>query len=320
MISSWFLCEENASLKRGALKAWLLERQVLFYSITLLIITTLATKQVSLSLMIKSLFPASTTTWWYVTSYLQFLVIWPCLNQGLRALSKRNHALLIILSLAFFTIRPILLDSAPNELAGVMKFAIIYSIIAFIKWHRPRIMFSRGFSYILLSFGITLNLLCEYAVDIIGEVLNLPVSGGRLTSPLLSPVPLSMALGLLLICSRIHFTSRVVNIFSSGTFAVYLLHEYPSVKQLLWEQLFPMGAWYRSPWLLPYSFGVILLITLVGIGIDVLIRQPLFAITIDRHKGRLFNRLSGMVSNWQSRLSERYSKLFSYDENTDSVR
>jgi hypothetical protein len=308
MIYSWFLCLEHVSLKRASRKAWLLERQVLCYSICLFAITTLTTKQASFSLMLSSLFPSSTNLWWYVTSYLQFLFLWPFLTQGLRALSKRNHAMLIVLSLAFFSIQPVILGYALDTLPGITRFVVIYIIIAFIRWYRPRFILSKKCSYAMLAFGVTLNLLSVYVMDIIGEFLNEPVTGGRIASIPLSPITLSIALGLLLICSRMHFTSRVVNVLSSGTFAVYLIHVYPSVRQLLWERLFPVGEWYRSPWLFPYAFGVIIFITLLGIFIDILIRQPLFAITIDRHKGRLFNRLFDLVQTWQVRLSERLSR------------
>lgn len=95
LISAWFLCESSTDIKASFKRVWILEREILFYSFALLaLFYCIDRKQITKSLLVKTVFPISTNLWWYVTSYAIFLVLMPFVSKGLRALGEKftRHA------------------------------------------------------------------------------------------------------------------------------------------------------------------------------------------------------------------------------------
>jgi hypothetical protein len=79
-------------------------------------------------------------------------------------------------------------------------------------------------------------------------------------------------------------------------FGVYLITEYPVFRDLLWTRIFDLTPIY-STILLPLVFiGQVLFIVAVCSILD-LLRIGLFNLTIDRHKGGLFDKVCRTVTN-----------------------
>lgn len=56
-----------------------------------------AENEINVKLIVSSVFPTLTGfhgLWWYMTAYAMFLLLFPFVVRGLRALSKRQHAVL----------------------------------------------------------------------------------------------------------------------------------------------------------------------------------------------------------------------------------
>lgn len=95
--------------------------------------------------------------------------------------------------------------------------------------------------------------------------------------------------GMFLLVERVNFHSHAINILAASAFGVYLIHFYPSIlaawtHYLSVEKAFATGH--------PILFG---LLTVLGVFLTCLVmdlvRQGLFKLTCDRHRGRLFDRL-----------------------------
>lgn len=103
MISAWYLCDNHSpTLKQSLKRVWRLEREILFYSIGILIVGNFVLPTPSMgesTLTIMSLFPVATGAWWFVTAYVMFLLIYPFLTEGLRKIGRKNHGLLCVVFL-----------------------------------------------------------------------------------------------------------------------------------------------------------------------------------------------------------------------------
>lgn len=85
-----------------------------------------------------------------------------------------------------------------------------------------------------------------------------------------------------------HFRSVLINRLAACSFGVYLISDHPVVRDILWHKLLTLDI--VSSWgpLLLTSLCILVVLYLALSAVDVL-RQCLFAITIDRRKGWLFD-------------------------------
>lgn len=83
--------------------------------------------------------------------------------------------------------------------------------------------------------------------------------------------------------------SRVVNAVASCSLTVYILPGYPQVFGGIWKVIYAVTGECRSmPWVvLAANIAIIITVFLGSVVVD-LIRQRLFALTIDRNKGAWF--------------------------------
>lgn len=87
-ISVWFLLDQNLSLRDSLRRVWLLERELLFWSVVLMAILVIAQHEGLYHegvfwLLPKTVLPLLTNMWWYPTSYALFLLLLPFISQGL---------------------------------------------------------------------------------------------------------------------------------------------------------------------------------------------------------------------------------------------
>ena len=82
-ISVWFLLDRHISIKNSFKRIWMLERELLFWSLTLLAVTWIlhltGVHDTSglLSISTQSILPLSLNLWWYPTSYALFCYFFP---------------------------------------------------------------------------------------------------------------------------------------------------------------------------------------------------------------------------------------------------
>lgn len=100
-----------------------------------------------------------------------------------------------------------------------------------------------------------------------------------------------VGLAMFVLFERHEFHNRAVNAVAASTFGVYLISEYPTVRQWIWSNPWlDFGGLYRSP----AAFVLIVLsVCAVFAGCVVLdvVRRLLFRTTIDRRRGRWFDLL-----------------------------
>ena len=88
----------------------------------------------------------------------------------------------------------------------------------------------------------------------------------------------------------------------NSAFSVYLITDYAASEKLLWVRLFNLQNLYQQPWAILLILGILLAIYAICTLLN-FIRQALFAVTIDKRRGRWFELL------WDKACERKNSQL-----------
>lgn len=286
-ISAWFLCNGRTRIRDGFRRVWLLERELLFWSLTLLLVTLLINpKQVGLGLAIKSLLPVSTNMWWYATSYIVFLLLFPFITVGLRALGGQWHLLLCLVTFLLWSVVGGFLPQITFNMTfnSVFAFIYLYILVSYVRWygHLP----SRQFGWALVISGTMIIVIWvsvfEWFSTITTKAAEYPMRIADAENKL--PVVL-IGIGWFIIFCNIHFVNRVINRVAKSALSVFLITVYPGLEVF---RLYDASVSFNSP-----TFAIkVIVFGVCAYAVCTLldfIRQWLFTLTIDRHRGKWFS-------------------------------
>lgn len=301
-ISTWFLISSEQSIKKNFKRIWLMERELLFWSLTLLIaFVGIRRAPLSSTTMLSSLLPTITNLWWYATSYAAFLAILPFLQYSLLAMGPKMHAqITLLLSVVFGTLSLLPIHTIYNiYITDVFGFIYLFIIISFYKLYLKK--FSTKQLLIILCIGILFNIIVIIAKDIL-LILAFPGNPGGYAAAYSSfrnfALPTIMVgFSVFLLFDRLHFYNNIINFIAKSSFAVYLISEYPAMRNWLWINIFDLKTIYYKPFMPLYVIGILLAVY-AGCTLCDFVRRGLFAITVDRHPGRWFDALWNKVAHW----------------------
>ena len=308
-ISTWFFLDKEQTIKSNLKRVWIMERELLFWSLILVTFYPVFDRaDLSMKLMVKSVMSLSMGVWWYATAYAIFLALLPFLAKGLKALGREYHlalaaTVLVIWGLTSFV--PLALGSAPyvaSSLTGAFAFVYLFILISAYRWHmKPfttrqvwlMIGIGLGFFVLYTAASATLSLLGHNMDIFITRDWKLPV--------------IMVGFGVFLLFDRVTFHSRVINRIAQSAFAVYLITDYAASEKLLWTRLFNLQDLYQQPLAILRILGILLAIYTTCTLLD-FIHQALFAVTIDRRRGRWFELL------WDKASSRMHNHSLSTDD------
>lgn len=216
-----------------------LEGQVLFYSIGLLLISVLFLGyQCELKKIFVYLFPNIFKVYWFFSGYFFLYLCIPYLNRLLLSITKKEFFRLLFIGFVFLILIPSIVIYNNNITETVYLF-YYYMIGAFIRLYKNNIrgkyiyLFVFMFFYLAISFLTIflsyLSMYNEYLVELI-------YSFSRISSVLMFVCCICLFLFFLKVSiSKI----KIINFLSSLSFGVYLFHEHPFIRNLLWQRVFP---------------------------------------------------------------------------------
>lgn len=301
-ISTWFLISSEQSIKQNFRRIWLMERELLFWSLTLLAAFTIARKALpSPNIAFSSFLPVITNLWWYATSYSTFLAILPFLQHALLAIGRKQHCQLALTLLVIFS--PLSLIPVTTifsiYITNVFGFIYIFIILSCYKLYIKKLN-TKNILYILI-FGLLLSIFMIIMKDLaIRFVFN-----GDAPAKLAESTPfrgfalptLMVGIPIFLLFDRIYFYNRYINFIAKSAFSVYLITDYPTTRNLLWSTWFNLKDIYGKPFMVLHVIGILFGVYAACTLCD-FIRRGLFALTVDRHPGRWFNALWDTVAHW----------------------
>ena len=291
VISGYFMIHSAFNLKKSYRRAWDTYIKIFFYSVVLSVIFIALGSEYCIygksvmpvgKIILRGLFPISCQQWYFLTDYFLLCLLAPFLNLGVEKLTQNHYAVLLFVLTFIFSIWMTLYYIEPfrywfiiygyNDIPGgknVFSFVYLYLVGGFIgKFQKKRE--KPNFLYLLFAaMSVVLNYFLYTRLD---KSVGYRDTAMNYTNPLV----ILFAVFLLLFFKDLHFKSKIINLFASTTIGVYAVHEFPFVRNIVWD-IFDFKKIGDSGMLLNTLrlVGVILAVFFCGAVVD-LLRQQLF--------------------------------------------
>ena len=233
-----------------------------------LIIIAFGLNEISGMMILRGLFPFLMGTFWYVTMYIEILLISPFLRRIFDWERKNIERVIIVLFILFCFLSTIrkFMDTIYCGLSwGVFLFVLIgyYKKYVYQKTSLNSIiaLFSGILLYIIMC---VIKYIC-FAGE--GTLLHL---GYKVMDQLLSDyksMP-NFIISALIFLSFVNLkigNSGIVNTIGSATFDVYLLHQVPDFYEYLWHSIYKCDIWMHSKLYILGVMGVVVSLFLISI-------------------------------------------------------
>ena len=242
LISGYFLLNSKMSVKRITI-LWL---QILFYSVSLyLFMTVLGTNTFSCKGLVMAFFPIAFNQYWFMRVYFYLVLCAPFLNRLLNSLNQEAHKYLILLGIILMVIPAsipgiALFNSEAGN--GILWFMMLYSTGAYFSKYPPRYSARR---YIIMAFiCFMVAFLSKEGISWLSTFLGFAGKGESrfctfdafpiyVESCCLICVGIKMKLKIRHNC----FVEKAILFLSESTAGVYMIHEHPLVRSIIWRWL-----------------------------------------------------------------------------------
>lgn len=262
LISGYFLSQSKFKLK----KVLQLIAQILFFSISIyLILLIFGQTTLNWNSLRCAIFPLNYGNW-FMPYYLIMYCLSPFINVIINNIDSKKHLYLVL----FLTILQIFIPAifGATFFSNTAWFITLYLIAAYIRLYPNKIFDS--FKFNLISFVFLFVLIA---------VLNIFVGYNAWSTTHLACVCCSITL-LLTFKNSKEIKSNIINIISSTTLGIYLLHDNVLFSPILWKKLLCCPSHFSLPWyqFLLFAICCIIIIFISCFIIDIL-RQLLFNAT-----------------------------------------
>lgn len=297
-ISGYFLIsdKENSPNIKKIIKLW---GQLAFYSVSfLLILTVLGKTTLSINNILQAVFPVSFTTWWFASSYFILYLLHPFINRLLQKLDKKTYQNLLIILFVIWEIVPTIFN-VPNQSSDFTWCVLIYSFSGYIRLYglNPKLKCSH---YALLSFILlATTYLSSFVFTVIGTKIPFVSEHTQYFYMEFSAAVFLSALFIFMtfLTMKISY-QKWINTAASATFAVYLIHDYSIVREVLWNDIVNAPAYNDSLLLIPYSIAVALAIFICCIVIDLIRKntvEKIFIILVSKYIDKIMNPMHKLI-------------------------
>ena len=256
LLSGWFGI--RPSLKKFASLIF----QVLFIGLSVMQICRLSGVDVPSQMLGDMIYFGA--HYWFVPAYIVLFWIAPILNSFAEHASKRDFGWTLV---AFFTVQT-LFGWLSGDYAyfhsgySAISFSGLYLLAQYVRLYAERLRAMAWWKHLLSYLLLTA---IPAAMSLVGLYFFDRTFGA---SSYASPFVIGASVSLLLMFSKLHFESRVVNWLSASAFAIYLVHQAPGAMQLYY-QLFDRAYDTINGWLfIPFVLVVTVIIALASILFD----------------------------------------------------
>lgn len=264
LISGYFGVTSSYMKKDKAVKLWL---QIFSYSVLCLLIAILFLDvDFGLKSLIKSFLPITFSQWWFASTYFVLYLLSPYINRFLCSLDKNTYRRFLLLLFFMWCLVPTFLSESWQG-NPLLWFAFLYSCSGYVRLHLNVSTYKKSFAW--AGMITLLTYLSVVVFDVLGTKIPLFASHAtyfydmeRLPAFLISILVFVGFLNLKIGCIP------MVNMISSATFGVYLIHDNPYIRDFLWVRLFKNQNYANSKLLAPYTVLQVIIVFAVCILIE----------------------------------------------------
>lgn len=254
------MCEKAFSTKRiSSLLA-----QVWFYSLTVASVSILALgAEASATDIISAVFPTVFAEYWFFTAYIVLLLISPFINRLIDTIDRPTFTKLLICLIALWSVIPTL---TTKDMYGteIPQFVLLYLVGAYLKKYPDNFLKRKPVRILMTAVSLSLMILSVVAIDLVTALIDALAPYNAYATFFLaenSILTVACATGLFSIAAYgAPFSCKWVNLTSSCVFGVYLIHDHPLLRSVLWTELINVKSLYASPIFPLYAILIVLAI------------------------------------------------------------
>lgn len=235
LIGSYLMCDKKFSIKR-IIKLWV---QVLFYSLAIMIVFKLYGTNFNLIEIIKYCCPILFKVYWFPTLYIALIVFSPFINKFIKTLNESQYKVLLLINVITFSVLPFVIQQVDHLLVGgaygFVWFINLYLWAGYIKLYFNVDKINKWkylLSYIIISIITLIIFMLSNKLNIVYFNAGFFVSYHFI---LVLFAALAIFMFFLSIKNINQIISKIILFLSPLTFGVYLIHEHPLVRPVLWS-------------------------------------------------------------------------------------
>lgn len=242
---------------------------------------------VSWDLFIKCLLPIYSVNWFAYIYFLLYLLS-PFINDWIHTTSKNSLIKLLLVMAFIWCVIPAIFSQADMGISHLGWFIYLYCIGAFIRLYVHRkislktiiafIITMMIFMYGLVIFVDALGIYIPRITMFIEKIENYTMHVFELNSIFI----VCISIGVFLLFKNLKIRpNRYINDLAMTMFGVYLIHDNPIIRHMLWIEWFKNSSHVQSHYLWLWAGAEVALVFVVCILIDGLriqvLEKPLFA-------------------------------------------
>ena len=231
--------------------------------------------------MLYAFFPCSTNAYWFMSCYVLMYIFSPFVNIILKHISQKQHIVLILVLFLVCSVLPVAFDVW--LLSTTSWFFTLYITAAYIALY-PK-LFERKWIF-------TAIFIVSYLVIVLLKILK-----GWSLHAMDNPLCYICSVGMFVMFKNVKIKyNPVINVISSTTLGVYLIHDNNYVRPFLWREVLKVGEVFKTGdfWWKAILFVIVVYITCTVIewvrqilfkGLDKFVHYNIFG----RNKGIFLN-------------------------------
>ncbi len=210
--------------------------------------------------LFESALPITFSGWWFASVYFVLYLVSPYINKLLNSLDKKEYFRFLTLLLFCWCIIPTIFGTSLSwQSNSLLWFVFIYSLAGYVKLHIDINKINSKYCFIIAFIVTALTFLSTFVIDIIGIRVSSLASYANFFYDM-QKLPI-LIISLMLFIGFINIDigyMPVINVVSSATFGVYLIHDNIHMKHFLWNTVFKMISYENSNVLILYSVFVVI--------------------------------------------------------------
>ncbi|MGO4937784.1 acyltransferase [Fundicoccus sp. Sow4_H7] len=175
--------------------------------------------------------------YWFPTNYILLLLLAPVLNYYVKHVTEQALRYLLIFLSVIWIIVPSL------ELTGIAYsdlswFIYLYLLVAYIKLYPNKVLSSKKFAKRLFAVSMTLTVASILYYNALGLIMPDKLAYGTFYLGSNKILTVGSSVGLWLwFKNRKPFSNHQINITAQAMFGVYLIHEQPLMRHVIWYRV-----------------------------------------------------------------------------------
>lgn len=232
MISAYFLCDKEKISLKGIIRTIV---STVFYSLLIFTVFSCVERNFSLRGFIESLL-SFVFQYWFVLAYLIFMIVVPLFAKLIKRINRQAHLCICIIGFAVLSIVPaIIFGVNGNHFDTPIFFFYLIFPLSYIKFYGGKTN----------KIAASVTLVVCYAIGTAMGVLLKTNPNVLCANTILNFLS---ALMLFLLFKDLKFTNKFINLLGGTTFAVYLIHDNPYVRNVLWKFVNSFGLSQQPYW------------------------------------------------------------------------